>query len=54
MIEAATFGRISRNMILRLRAPSDLADSMNSYSRRERTWPRTIRAMYGHVNRAMM
>src|SRR5919198_723262 len=54
MIEAVTFGRISRNMIRRSLAPRDLADSVNSFSRSERTWPRTMRAMYGQLNRPMI
>ena len=45
MIGAATFGSTSRNMIRRLVAPSDRAASMNSFSRSDSTWPRTMRAM---------
>ena len=53
MIEAAQLGRSSRNMMRRLFEPRERAASTNSFSRSESTCPRTILAMYGHVNRAM-
>ncbi len=41
-------------MIRRFEAPIARAASTNSRRRREITCPLTIRAMYGHVNSAMM
>jgi hypothetical protein len=50
MIGAATLGRSSRVMIRRFPAPAAPAATTNSFSRSDRIWPRTMRAMYGQLN----
>ena len=45
MIGAVRLGRISWKMIRVWEAPTDRAASTNSFSRSDRVWPRTIRAM---------
>ena len=43
MIGAIRFGNISRKMIREFDAPIEREASMNSFSRSDSTWPRTIR-----------
>ncbi len=45
MIGAVRLGSSSRKMIRELEAPIEREASMNSFSRSDSTWPRTIRAM---------
>ena len=45
MIGATRLGRISLKMIRASEAPTDLAASTNSFSRRDSTCPRMIRVM---------
>jgi hypothetical protein len=44
MIGATRFGRMSRNMIRPFEAPREREASTNSFSRKDRTWPRMMRA----------
>src|SRR5436853_5127475 len=49
-----TFGRISPNISRAFDAPCAIAASTYSFSRTERTWPRTGRKTYGTYTSAMI